>query len=572
MDTGARAALRVAARFFAFGSIWVLLSDRVLVALVAPENHALAQTLKGWLFMAFVAALIFSWVSTEMRRREESREALRLTEANLAILLEQTLAGVFTLRDGRITYANDRFHEIFGYASGQLTGRHINSVIEQGERVRVGHQLERADLRPRATIGFRGVRADDSLIHAEAQLTLTELNGNAVVLGMLLDVTQRKTQELRYAAARRLEAVGRMAGGVAHDFNNLLTAITGAAGMLRDYRPMPAEAREDVQIILDTAERGASLARHLLAFSRSRVTRAEPVDIGAIVQGMQPLLRRLVHERVRLELQLEADLPPVLADRDQIEQIVLNLAVNARDAMPSGGVLRIATASLPAAAAPAQARVGGSDRLVRLLVQDSGIGIPRELQPSIFEPYFTTKGEGGTGLGLATVQGVVTQTGGAVLLDSVPGRTVFSVYFPVTDMTAAGQPAAAPDSLPETRQYGRVLIVEDEPVVRVVTRRALEKAGFPVVEAENGAEARHALANDGDFAVVVLDMTLPDESGVDIARFVLQRERSPAVVFMSGYSTEDVPIPEDVRPAGFVEKPFTMDEIASAVVRACGLT
>ena len=569
MDTSSRAALRVAARFFAFGAIWVLLSDRVLATLVEPESHALAQTIKGWLFMAFVAALIYSWVSTEMRRREESREALRLTEANLAILLNQTLAGVFTIRDSNITYANDRFHEIFGYPPGQLTGRHINTVIEQGERVRVQHQLERTGLRPRATIGFRGVRADDSVIHAEAQLTLTELNGDAVVLGMLLDVTQRKMQELRYAAARRLEAIGRMAGGVAHDFNNLLTAIIGAAGMLRDHRPMPPGAREDVQVILDTAERGASLARHLLAFSRNRVTRAEPVDIGMIVEAMQPLLRRLVHEHVRLELQLEADLPPVLADRNQVEQVVLNLAVNARDAMPEGGTLRITTASLPAAAAPPQARAGGTDRLIRLVVEDSGIGIARELQTRIFEPYFTTKGEGGTGLGLATVHGIVTQTGGYVLLDSVPGKTVFSIYFPVTDVAADGQAAVTPGELPATRPHGRVLIVEDEPVVRAVTRRALEQAGFPVVEAETGAEARHVLANDGDFVVVLLDMTLPDESGVDIARVVLQRERGPAVVFMSGYSPEDVPIPHDIRPAGFVEKPFTMDEIASAVARAC---
>ncbi|NLG63734.1 MAG: PAS domain S-box protein [Candidatus Cloacimonetes bacterium] len=271
MDTGTRAALRVAARFFILGALWVLLSDRVLEVLLDPEQIPLAQTLKGWLFMAVVAALIFAWVKVEMRLRERSCE----TEANLAILLNQSLTGVFAVRDGRFTYTNDRFNEILGYAPGELTGRSLTTIVEEGERVRVRHVIERAgSLRAHSTLSFRAVRADGSIIHTETQITQTELGGGAVVLGMLLDVTQRKVQEARYAATRRLEAIGRVAGGVAHDFNNLLTAITGAASLLRDRRNLPPDAREDVQVILDTADRGASLARHLLAFSHSRVTRA----------------------------------------------------------------------------------------------------------------------------------------------------------------------------------------------------------------------------------------------------------------------------------------------------------
>ncbi|MHB1169193.1 MAG: hybrid sensor histidine kinase/response regulator [Longimicrobiales bacterium] len=569
MDTSTRAALGIAARYFILGALWVLLSDRVVDAVVPARDVALAQTLKGWLFMAFVAVLLFSWVRRELRRLEESRETLRATEANLGILLNQSLTGVFAVRDDRFTYTNDRFNEIFGHPPGTLTGQSVATIIEEGERVRVRHQLERAGgVRPHG-LAFRALRADGSVIHAEAQITQTELDGQEVVLGMLVDVTQRKVEEARYAAARRLEAVGRMAGGVAHDFNNLLTAISGAAELLRKREGLPQDAREDVQVILDTAERGASLSRHLLAFSRSRVMRAEPVDVSAIIRSMQPLLRRLVYEEIDLETQLEADPPPILADRNQVEQIVLNLVVNARDAMPEGGTLRIRTASMPAAIVPPQARTGRSERVLRLLVEDTGVGIPRELHARVFEPFFTTKGEEGTGLGLATVQGVVAQTGGQIMFESAPGRTAFSVYFPVAEQVTVGKGAEASTRSHDARRRGSVLIVEDEPVVRAITRRALEKAGFPVVEAQNGAEARQALLSGAEFVVVLLDMTLPDESGVDIARLVLQHENGPAIVFMSGYSTEDVPIPDDIHPAGFVEKPFTVDEIASAVTRAC---
>ncbi len=570
MDTTTRAALRIATRYFVLGALWVLLSDRVVAAVVAPADVGLVQTLKGWFFMAFVAVLLFYWVRGEVRRRERSLETLRATEANLGILLNQSLAGVFAARAGHFTYTNDRFNEIFGYAHGELTGRNIVTVIEEGERVRVRHQLEPAGApHPQSVLAFRALRADGSVIHVEAQITLTELAGVQVVLGMLVDVTQRKVEEARYSAARRLEAIGRMAGGVAHDFNNLLTAISGAAGILRERHGLPAGAHEDVQVILDTAERGAALSRHLLAFSQSRVIRAEPVDVSAIVRDMQPLLRRLVHEKVRLELQLEAELPPIMADRNQVEQVVLNLVVNARDAMSAGGTLRIQTTSLRAASAPPKARTGRSDRLVRLVVEDTGVGIPRELQARVFEPFFTTKGERGTGLGLATVHGVVAQSGGYIMLDSAPGRTAFSIFFPVTDKAMDGDGVERRAAPRDRRVQGRVLIVDDEPVVRAITRRALEKAGFSVVEAEDGAAARQVLNDSRGFTVVLLDMTLPDESGVDIARVALQREGSPAVVFMSGYSTEDVPIPDDIRPAGFVEKPFTVDEITSAVVRAC---
>ncbi len=571
MNDSTKAALRISAAYFFLGALWVLLSDRLVVAWVAPENVHTAQTVKGWAFMATVAVLLFWWVRGELNARARSRETLRTTEANLAILLNQALTGVFVVRDERYVYVNERFAEIFGHPAEALIGAAADAVVYEGEQARMLAQLARTgERRSSEQFGFRGVRADGSLVHAEAQTTLTELDGEPAILGILLDVTQRKVVESQYQAARRLEAIGRMAGGVAHDFKNLLTAITGAAELLRGRERLPPESAEELQVILSTAERGAMLSRQLLAFSQNRVQNAEPVDIPAIVQGMAPLLQRLMHARIRLDLQIDSAVPAVMADRNQIEQIVLNLVVNARDAMPGGGTLRISVSRVAGAKAPPEARVvAGGGQLVGLRVEDSGVGIPRELQARVFEPYFTTKGEQGTGLGLATVQGVVAQTGGHIILDSSPGRTCFSIYFPSADpLPPAGDGARAPVRANSKEQALRVLVVDDEAVVRAVTRRALEGAGFVVTEAMDGASARGCFGELGTFDVVLLDISLPDESGADIARAIARYPDAPPIVFMSGYGQTDVALPGDVHPAGFVEKPFTVDEIARAVTQA----
>lgn len=570
MDASTKTAFRISATYLLLGGLWILLSDQLVSAWVDADQLSAAQTVKGWLFMLAVATLLFSWVRRELYARERSQKTLRATEANLAILLDQAITGVFVIRDGRFVYVNDRLGEIFGYEPAELIGRTAASLVHEGERARVMARLARTDgRRPRQLFGFRGVRSDGSLVHTEAQTTRTELDGEPVVLGMLLDVTQRKVMEGQYQAARRLEAVGRMAGGVAHDFNNLLTAVAGAAELLRAREDMPAGCEEDLQVILDTSERGAVLLRQLLAFSRNRAQHAEPIDVARTIAGMQPLLRRLVHARIQLDVRLDDDAPAILADRHQIEQVVLNLVINARDAMPEGGTLRIRAGPVDAKAAPAEARViTPGDQLMRFTIEDTGIGIAREVRGRIFEPFFTTKGEKGTGLGLATVQAIIAQTGGHIMVDSEPGRTCFAVYFPTTDQPASDDstPPIAPDCASEQR--GRVLVVEDEAVVRAITRRALEKAGFAVVEASDGAAARAHFDQLAEFSAVLLDVSLPDESGADIARAIAAHEDAPPIVLMSGYDLEDVSLPDDVTPFAFVEKPFTLDEIASAVTRA----
>lgn len=571
MDPSTKAALRISAVYLVTGALWILLSDRVVEAWVSPESVGFAQTVKGWAFMAFVALLLFWWVRRELYARAHSQATLRAAEAHLSILLNQSLTGVFVIRDGRFTYVNDRFAEIFGHAPADLPGQPVDLVIFEGERGRGHALLDRMfDGEQRQLFGFRGVRADGSVVHAEAQTTLTELDGRTAVIGILLDVTQRRVTEQQYQAARRLEAIGRMAGGVAHDFNNLLTAITGAAALLRSRPDLPPDSGEDLQVILDTAERGAVLSRQLLAFSRNRAQHVEPVDVGATVRGLQPMLQRLVHENIRLQLMLDPAAPPIVADRHQIEQVVMNLVINARDAMPDGGTLRIRSRAMPAAEAPPEARVlARGDQLLQLDVEDTGSGIPRELQGRIFEPFFTTKGEQGTGLGLATVQGIVAQTGGHILLDSKPGRTCFAIYFPTADQPVRQSDGRSMSEISRDEGRRKVLVVEDEAVVRAVTRRALERAGFAVIEATDGASARAHFSELQSFGVVLLDVSLPDESGAEVARAIAARGDGPPIVFMSGYGQEDIALPDDVGSAGFVEKPFTVDEIARAVVQAC---
>ena len=573
MLRSSRTALRIAAAYFIAGTLWILVSDRLLERWVASGDLGIAQTIKGWSFMAVVSLLLFFWVRRALTERHTSASNLRATAANLRILLEQSLTGVFVIRDGRFIYVNERMAEIFGYSPDKLLGERFERVVYEGERARVIARVERTTGRRQSELfGFRGVRADGSVLHVEAQSTLTEIDGEPAILGIVLDVTQRKVVETQYQAARRLEALGRMAGGVAHDFNNLLTAISGAADLLRSHDSLPAECREDLEFILQTTDRGATLSRQLLAFSRNRAQHVAPIDVNATIAAVQPLLMRLVDSRIRLRVELDDRVRPILADQHQLEQIVLNLALNARDAMTDGGVLTITTKALRIEEAPPEAQaICRDDHLVRLTVQDSGVGIPVEVQPHIFEPFFTTKGDSGTGLGLATVQGIVAQTGGYILLESEPGRTCFAVYFPATEMDArpdaanAGADAQAAASPPGVA--GHVLVVENEAVVREVTRRALEHAGFEVAEAHDGATARAQLSA-GRFDVILMDISLPDESGADVARAFAQQHGGPPIIFMTGYGSDDISIPEDLAVAGFLEKPFTLEDVKNAVVRA----
>jgi signal transduction histidine kinase/ActR/RegA family two-component response regulator len=390
----------------------------------------------------------------------------------------------------------------------------------------------------------------------------------------LLAESRRAYDELAHTQgqleqAQKMDAIGRLAGGVAHDFNNLLTVILGRTDIL--LAPLKPEdpMRRGIELIQRTAGRAADLTRQLLAFSRKQVLEATVLDLNVVTTDMKDMLARLIGEDIALVTTPGPDLGHVKADRGQIEQVVMNLAVNARDAMPQGGHLIIETENVDLDAEYVRRHVGARPGPhVMLAVSDSGVGIPREIQRHIFEPFFTTKEQGkGTGLGLATVYGIVKQSGGYIEVDSEPGRgTTFRIYLPRVDATA---PAADRSARPIAAAGGTetILLVEDEEGVRELARDILRASGYTVIEARNGPEAlllceRH----QGPLDLLLTDVVMPRMSGRELAERLAPLRPDLSVLYMSGY-TDDAVIRHGVLGAGtpFLQKPFTPSALVSRV-------
>jgi signal transduction histidine kinase len=383
------------------------------------------------------------------------------------------------------------------------------------------------------------------------------------------DVSERTRLQRQLEHAQKMEAVGRLAGGIAHDFNNLLTVILGAGQWLADRVGPAPELRQGAEEIVDAANRAAALTRQLLAFSRKQIVEPRVVDPNELLARLEKLLARLLGEDVRVELALAAT-GRIRIDPGHLEQVVVNLAVNARDAMPGGGLLAIATRDVELAAGP-EAGGGPSRRWVAITVRDEGVGMDEETQARIFEPFFTTKERGkGTGLGLSTVWGIVKQAGGDVRVASAPGRgSSFELLFPRAEPGAEREGAQArPADLHGT---GTVLLVEDDGAVRAVAARVLRAAGYAVVEAPRGEEALRRVQGGEPVDVVLTDLVLPDLDGAELAARLRAVRSGLAVVFMSGYAG-DARAREQVldRSATFVQKPFTPDELLGAIRRARG--
>jgi two-component system cell cycle sensor histidine kinase/response regulator CckA len=425
---------------------------------------------------------------------------------------------------------------------------------------------------------FRIVRPDGAVrwIHARA-FPVREPDGQIKrEVGSARDITAEKeaAAELRrleeqLRQAQKMEALGRLAGGVAHDFNNLLAVIAGHSELLTTGSPGPEEWRESVAEIGQATQRAAALTRQLLAFSRREIQEPKVLDLNAVVADAEKMLRRLIGEHVQLTLALQADLSPIRADLGQLNQVLLNLAVNARDAMPRGGRLRLETREVDLdAAAPLGARSG---RHVRLTVTDTGCGMTPEVQARVFEPFFTTKAEGlGTGLGLSVVLGIVQQSGGRLAMESQPGvGTAVHV-----DLPAVPGPAERPPIAPAEPVGGgeTVLLVEDAAAVRRTVARMLEYLGYRVLQAESGPEALRLFeARAGQIDLLLTDVVMPGLSGRELADALRLRQRDLKVLFQSGY-TDDAVMRWGVLQAemAFLKKPFTLEALAARVREALG--
>jgi PAS domain S-box-containing protein len=510
---------------------------------------------------------------TEQRR---ANDLIRLQSA----ALESAANGIMIVeRSGAITWVNKAFTELTGYEREELIGRRPN-IFKSGK-----HSDEfYADLWKTVLEGklWRGEiinrRKDGSLYYEELIITpvLGEDGAPSHFVAIKQDITERRVMQQRLFDAQKMETIGRLAGGIAHDFNNLLQAITGFSHLLLEQMGPDNPYRDDVQEIDRAARRAADLTRQLLAFGRKQMIETRIVDLNTVVKNTQKMLVRLIGEDIQLDLQLEPNLDPVRVDPGQIEQVLVNLAVNARDAMPGGGRLTIATRSIVLLKEDdlfADEQRHG--RFVVLDVTDTGVGMPPEVRERIFEPFFTTKGPGrGTGLGLSVVYGIVRQHEGMIHVYSEPGHgTNFRIYLPVGDESAT---ASAAERLPASKAEGpprgrneRILLVEDEQGVRDFAINALRQYGYQPIATENAAEAARVFEElNGQVDMLFTDVVLPDQTGLDLAAALRARRPDLRLLLTSGYMDEKSRWPV-IRERGypFLQKPYPLNALLTIVRR-----
>jgi hypothetical protein len=421
---------------------------------------------------------------------------LHPSEQMAGALLESAVqAIVCTDRAGGIVLANRQAEEMFGYTRDELLGSSIEMLVpdpKRGAHARMrGEYLKRPSVRPMGRgMDFFARRKDGGEFPVDVGLSHMETAAGVFAIAFISDISQRKQLEQQLLHAQKMEAIGRLAGGIAHDFNNMLTTISGYGGMVLDELSAGDPLRSHVEEILRASNRAAGLTAQLLAFGRRQVTRPKVIGLNALIANTEKMLRRLIGEDIVLELILEAGLGNVEADPGHVEQAIVNLVVNSRDAMPAGGRILMETANVSLDANYAKTRAGlEPGEFVMVAISDTGDGMDAVVQQRIFEPFFTTKERGkGTGLGLATVYGTMQQAGGDIWLQSEPGKgTTFKLYFPRVDTPVASSTAAAVE--PEPRGDETVLVVEDDPQVRDITVRMLNQLGYETLSAATGAEA-----------------------------------------------------------------------------------
>jgi signal transduction histidine kinase/CheY-like chemotaxis protein len=404
------------------------------------------------------------------------------------------------------------------------------------------------------------LRLDGGTIPVETVGMPFTLDGQQAVLTIIRDVSERKRLEDHVRQAQRMEAVGQLAGGIAHDFNNLLTVITSYSAMLLAEQSTSPDVRADLEEIKGAADRAAALTRQLLAFSRRQLLQPRVLDVNELTLNLEKMLRRLLREDIELVTALDPALGLVHADPGQLEQVIVNLAVNARDAMPDGGRLTIETANVTLDGGFSALPEGGPGDYVMLAVSDTGHGMTDAVKAHIFEPFFTTKETGkGTGLGLSTVYGIVQQSGGSIKVCSEPNKgTTFKIYLPLASVARAKRDAPAPRA-PVSVGSETILLVEDEERVRRAARRILEGSGYTVLEAATGAEAvRLCETHPAAIGLVVTDMVMPEMGGRELFAHVARLRPEAKILFMSGY-TEDAALHDNALAPGamFLDKPFT---------------
>jgi two-component system, cell cycle sensor histidine kinase and response regulator CckA len=470
-------------------------------------------------------------------------------------------------RDGRLLYANPAFQaEAQGEAGDR--SRYPTDLVVAEDKAAFGEMIRRQ------AGAASGTSSISVRLKAQPQqpvsIGLTPVRGIGEAAVMLSIQSSQQEDELKaqVVQAQKMQAVGQLAGGIAHDFNNILTGILGSCDLML-LRHAPGDSDyDDIQQIRSNTNRAANLTRQLLAFSRQQTLRPQIVNLADVIADVSHLLQRLIGEQIKLDVHHGRGLGTVRADPGQLEQVIVNLAVNARDAMPKGGTLTISTA--PIDGDDGQEVLPGG-RYARLEVRDTGTGIAPDVLPKIFDPFFTTKAVGqGTGLGLATVYGIVKQSGGFIFAQSpTGGGTCFSVYLPVIEGGAAEAIAARTESAPVARSVqwgsGTILLVEDEDVVRAVAERALVRAGYQVITAVDGEDGLNKFAANQDIDLIISDVMMPEMDGPTMAARIREARGDLPVLFMSGYAEEQLRKSISIANVGFLPKPFAVAQLIDAV-------
>ena len=519
----------------------------------------------------------------DVTERRHAEEALRAAEERYRTLVEELplVTYVASLETGAALYMSPQVEELLGYPVEEHLGSLdlLWRIVHPDDLERVRRDTDVALARGELYEGeYRLIAADGRVvwIHDQATIVRDEQGRPLYGQGFLLDITgekeaqqERERLEAELRQAQRLEAVGRLAGGLAHDFNNLLTAIGGYTEFLLESLPDDTRLRADAEEIRKGVDRASALTRQLLAFSRRQVVERRSLDLNEIVTEMDRFLRRLIGTDIELVTLLAPGLGHVVGDRSQLEQVIVNLALNARDAMPSGGKLVIQTANLTVAQPFAEGIAPGE--YVTLFVQDNGVGMDAEIRARVFEPFFTTKDVGqGTGLGLSTIFGIVEQAGGRIHVQSEPGRgTTFKIYLPRSEVEVPADEGPSP-AVTDVAGSETMLLVEDEDVLRALAARTLRSQGYKVFEARYATAALELWGrHEDEIDLVVTDIVMPGMSGVELAEQLAEARADVPIVLMSGYSDSDVAdrVPLGSR-GGFLQKPFTPTALLRTVREA----
>jgi two-component system, cell cycle sensor histidine kinase and response regulator CckA len=493
-----------------------------------------------------------------------AEEAQRAEIVRRRVLTEGAFEALGITVQGQVVDGNERFEELLGAPLAELKGRPVLDFVPEEYHAEMIERLKRGVVEP---LDHELRLVDGTRIPVEAQAKVVTIDGRTVRVTALRNISQRKRMEEEVRRALRMESIGRLAGGVAHDFNNLLTVILSVVKVMEQAERSSTDMTDLHQIEV-AAERAAQLTSHLLAFARKQITEPKVIDLNALVQGIDNLLRRLIGEHIALKTVCQAGLGAVRMDPTQVEQIVMNLAVNARDAMPDGGVLTIETsnAELSADYAFTHPEVTPGE-YVMIGVSDTGVGMDASTLARVFEPFFTTKEQGrGSGLGLATCYGIVKQAGGSIWAYSEPGRgTTFKVYLPRVRLALSVPEAKRPVVSPSGTE--KLLLVEDDELVRRIAARILTGHGYQVILAVDGEDAiRRFTELEGKIDALLTDVVLPKVSAKELVAELRRRKPDLKVLYTSGY-TENTVVHQGVVDAdvNFLAKPYLPADLTRAV-------